>query len=181
MKRNYLIIIILIFIFIVIGGIVYFLTNNINNTKSTNKISDTNNIENNIENEANLNNEEIIKFELQTSEYFSNMPKEYKYIINSEEELEKFYEIYSDKLNIDKNYLNDNTIFVEVYKVNSGSIEKKLKDITFNDNTVNFIIDTEVPEIGLENMAFWYMVGIIPNKKLTNINTDNWTKPSDIK
>ncbi len=192
MKKNILVLIILIIIFAIAIGITYFLKDNSRSTNNISKIHETNYIkntygegdtskENNINEKSNLDEGEIIKFELRTSEYFSNMPKEYKYIINSEKELEKFYEIYSGKLNIDKNYLNDNTIFIEVSGVNSGSITKKLKEITFENNTVNFIIDTEYPEVGTDDMGFWYMVGIIPNNKLTNINTDNWIKPSDIK
>ena len=46
---------------------------------------------------ATLNND-IIKYELQTHEYFSDMPNVNKYFINSETELNKFYSIYSDTL-----------------------------------------------------------------------------------
>lgn len=150
MKKKLLII--LMVIVILIGGIIYFAAKE----------------------------KKIIKFELQTSEYFSNKPKEYKYVITSEEELDKFYEIYSDKLNIDKKYLNDNTIFIEVYQTNSGGIEKNLKKITFENNKVNFIIDTKSPRIVTNDMAFWYVVGIIPNNKLTDLNLDDWSKPSDV-
>lgn len=128
---------------------------------------------------ATLNND-IIKYELQTHEYFSDMPNVNKYFINSETELNKFYSIYSDTLDINKDYLKSNSIFIQVNQVGSGSIQMNLSSITFDNNTVNFIIDKNFPEIGTMDMAFWYLVAIIPNNQLNNLNLSNWSKPSEI-
>lgn len=126
-------------------------------------------------------NDNIIKYELQTNEYFSNKPDVNNYYIDSESELNEFYNIYSDRLNINKDYLKNNSIFIEVSQVGSGSIQEKLSSVTFDNNTVNFIVDTYSPEIGTMNMAFWYLVAIIPNEQLNNLNLSNWSKPSEIR
>ena len=126
-------------------------------------------------------NNSIIKYELQTHEYFSNKPNINNYFIDSEAELKEFYNIYSNKLNINKNYLKYNSIFIQVSQVGSGSIKKKLSSVTFDNNTVNFIVDTDSPEIGTMDMAFWYLVAIIPNEQLNNLNLSNWSRPSEVR
>ena len=139
-----------------------------------------NNIDNNID-QGKKDTKDIIKYELQTHEYFSNKPNVDNYFIDSESELNEFYNIYSDKLNIDKDYLKNNSIFIQVSQVSSGSIQKKLSSVTFDNNTVNFIVDIDSPEIGTMDMAFWYLVAIIPNEQLNNLNLSNWSKPSEIR
>lgn len=129
---------------------------------------------------SNENNNDIIKYELQTREYFTDVPNGYKYFINSETELNKFYSIYSDQLSINKDYLKNNSIFIQVEQVGSGSIQMALSSVTFDNNTVNFIIDKNYPEIGTADMALWYFVAIIPNNKLNNLNLNNWSIPSEI-
>ena len=157
-----------------------------------NKISDLNNeivrLENMVNNlkatgvnqDENANNADIIKYELQTHEYFSGTSNVNKYFIDSEVELNKFYSIYSNKLDINKDYLKNNSIFIQVKQVSSGSIQMKLSSVTFDNNTVNFIIDTDSPEIGTMDMAFWYFVAIIPNNQLNNLDLSDWSKPSKI-
>ena len=126
-------------------------------------------------------NENIMKYELQTHEYFSGFNHNTnKFYIDSEEELEEFYSLFSDTLNIDKTYLKDNTIFIQVKQVGSGSIKMKLEDVTFDNNTVNFSITEDIPEMGTDDMACWYLVAIIPNHKLQGIKFDEWIKPSKV-
>ena len=84
------------------------------------------------------------------------------------------------KLDIDKNYLENNSIFIQVEEVESGSVQMKLSSVSFDSNTINFSIDRNSPEIGTDDMAFWYFVAIIPNNKLNNLNLNNWSKPSEI-
>lgn len=134
-----------------------------------------------VENEkSNDKQNDIIKYELKVSEYFANKPNINKYFIDSETELNKFYSIYSDELNINTEYLKDNSIFIQVDEVSSGSIQKKLSSVTFDNNMVNFIIDTNSPEILTTDMAFWYFVAIIPNEQLKNLDLSNWSKPSKV-
>ena len=126
----------------------------------------------------NLNNK-ITFYELKTHEYFS-VVNNGKYYIDSKEELKKFYSLYSDKISIDEGKLSDNTFFIETIKVPSGSISIKLNDVNLNNNKVNFVIDKNTPEIGTDDMAFWYLVAIIPNDMLKNINISEWEKPSSV-
>lgn len=173
-----LLILALIIIFIIIGRCVYKLYKYKNAADI--KLSGLNNEVASLQNKKEVN-DDIIKYELKTHEYFSNRQNIKNYYINSESELNEFYNIYSDKLNIDKEYLNNNSIFIQVDQVSSGSIQKKLSSVTFDNNTVNFIVDTDSPEIGTMDMAFWYLVAIIPNEQLNNLNLSNWVKPSKIK
>lgn len=109
------------------------------------KVAELQNIVDNFknDNQQKETNDNIIKYELQTPEYFDNKPDINNYFIDSESELNEFYNIYSDRLNIDKDYLKNNSIFIQVSQVGSGSIQKKLSSVTFDNNTVNFIVDTD--------------------------------------
>lgn len=132
------------------------------------------------DNQQKETNDDIIKYELQTHEYFSDVPDVYNYFIDSESELNVFYNIYSDNLNINKNYLKNNSIFIQVSQASSGSTMMKLSSVTFDNNTVNFIVDKSSPQIGTDDMAFWYLVAIIPKEQLNNLNLSDWNKPSEI-
>ena len=123
---------------------------------------------------------EIVKYELQTHEYYQDKVDKSKYYIDSKEELNAFYNLYSDALKVNENILDNNTIFVEVKEVGSGSIKYELKDVLIDD-TVIFKLDSEEPEIGTDDMAFWYFVAIIPNNVIKDIKLDEWVKPSSIK
>ncbi len=125
-----------------------------------------------------LDDNDIIKYELQTSEYFEGTIDTKKYIIDSASELNAFYNIYSDKLNLDTNYLDNNIIFIQVEQESSGSVEKKLVDVLIYDDDIYFKIKSNEPEIGTCDMAFWYYVAIIPKDKLKNLNLNSWIKPS---
>lgn len=97
--------------------------------------------------------EDIIKYELKTSEYFDFLyNKQNKFFIDSEEELNKFYSLFSEQLNIDKNYLKNNTIFIQVRQVGSGSISMKLNDVTIENNIVNFSVIENNPQIRTDDM-----------------------------
>ena len=124
-----------------------------------------------------INDNKITFYELQTNEYFPDINNG-KYYINSLDELKKFYSLYSDILNINVNYLKDNSLFINTIEVGSGSISIKLKDVNLDNNKVNFVINRNTPEVGTDDMAFWYLVAIIPNDMLENIDISDWFKPS---
>ena len=122
---------------------------------------------------------DIIMFEVETSEYFDDdLININSYVIDSVSELESFYNIYSDKLDLDVSYLDGNHVFVQVSQVGSGSIQKELVDVNFNNNRVNFVVSQTSPEIGTDDMAFWYLVAVIPDSKSNNLNLDDWAIPS---
>ena len=125
-------------------------------------------------------NNDIIRYELKTSEYFNDIPDNDKYFIDSVDELNEFYSIYSNVLDIDSNYLKDNSIFIQVKEVGTGGAKIKLSSVTFENSTVNFNIDEDYPEISTNDMAFWYLVAIIPNDKLSALKFDEWKRPSEV-
>ena len=137
---------------------------------------------NNFSNEPVAPSSEIaIKYELQTHEYYPLHEIEHQqFYIDSEKELEAFYSLFSDELKVNTEYLKGNGVFIKVESASSGSIKHTLEDVNFNNNTVNFVISTETPEIGTDDMAFWYFVAVIPKEKLDNLNLSNWVKPSTI-
>jgi hypothetical protein len=122
----------------------------------------------------------IVKYELQTPEYFEYKPKETKYYIDDEYELERFYELYSDALNIKVELLEDYDFFIEVRSAGSGSITYKLKDVKIYGNDVEFIVKENSPEIGTSDMAFWYLVAQIPKSKTTAYYYSEWVSPSSV-
>ncbi len=130
--------------------------------------------------EKDVDNNGVIKYELKTRESLGDIPNINKYFIDSEDELNNFYSIFSDELDLNKDYLNDNSVFIQVEKVSSGSIKVHLSSVTFDDNTVNFVVDKDYPQVGTADIGFWYLVAIIPNNKLNNLNLSDWSKPSEI-
>ena len=121
----------------------------------------------------------ILMSELKTYEFYeytSDVPM--KYYIDSQKELEKFYSLYAGfkKMNIDKDTFNDNKVFIQVIQESSGDINLDLVDVTFDNNIINFIIESE--GLGMtEDIACWYLVAIIPNEKLKGVQLDDWSKP----
>lgn len=124
-------------------------------------------------------NNEITFYELKTSEYFSGVNNG-NYYINSKEELKRFYSLYSNKISIDEDKLSSNTFFIKTIQVGSGSISISLSDVNLDNNKINFIVDKNVPEVGTDDMALWYLVAIIPNNMLNDIDISDWNKPSSL-
>ena len=119
----------------------------------------------------------IIKYELQTPEYFDDRPQDAQFRIRSEDDLAEFYNLYSDKLNVNAEYLKNNDIFIKVQSASSGSIKYSLSDVIVKNNKLVFVIDSQNPTMGTADMAFWYFVAVIPKDKLNFLNLDDWEKP----
>lgn len=122
----------------------------------------------------------IVKESIQTHEYFSEKPSDNKYFITSKEELDVFSNIYSDVLSKYSDKFDENSLFVMVFEESSGSNELVLEDVNFDDNKVEFIIEKNYPEIGTDDMAFWYLVALIPNDYLIDVDLTEWKEPSEI-
>ena len=120
----------------------------------------------------------IIKYELQTSEYFENKPKETKYYIDDEYELNSFYSLYSNRLNIKAEILEKYDLLIEVREVTSGSKDYKLKDVKMYDYEAEFVIKEEVIKTGTDDMAFWYFVAQIPKDRFYPSYKSEWKRPS---
>ena len=103
-----------------------------------------------------------------------------KYMIDSEKELEVFYKYYSTDLKKLKSDLDGYTLFIELSAQGSGSTELKLKKINFENNKINFIVEKNIPGIGTTDMAYWFLVGIIPNEQLEGKDISDWLVPSKV-
>ena len=88
--------------------------------------------------------------------------------------------MYSNKISIEEDKLSSNTFFIKTIQVGSGSISISLSDVNLDNNKINFIVDKNVPEVGTDDMALWYLVAIIPNNMLEGIDISDWCKPSMI-
>ena len=125
---------------------------------------------------------EIQTYSVQSHEYFDNLPDSDQFIIDSVEELNKFYYIFSDKfmdeLNLSDSILKDYTMFIKVKEESSGSISVKLDKVKVNKE-IEFVISESKPEVGTADMAFWYLVALIPNTMLEKKDTTGWVLPSE--
>ena len=185
MKKNMNVIItLLVFDILFIVGVLYLGTNSINTTKSKSKNKNDNKEIINKNKEIDYDKEkydinEIIKYEIQTHEY--NRNKIGKYYINSKDELDSFYKLFSKDVKIDENYLYSNIIFVQIETVGSSGIKCKLNDVKIENRNISFVYDETVPEGAMtDDMASWYMIAIIPKNKLNNIDISEWKKPSTV-
>lgn len=48
------------------------------------------------------------------------------------------------------------------------------------DEYVDFKFTSDSPKIGTMDMAYWYLVAIVPNSKLVGVKIDEWKSPIDI-
>lgn len=122
---------------------------------------------------------EIITYSKQIDEVVDNLPEYSKYFINSEDELTNFYKIYSSKLNIKKDYLNENFIFIET-RTESGNTTVSLDSISFENGKISLNIKESKPSFSTDDLKFWYFVAIIPKEKLVNYSIEGWALPSEV-
>lgn len=161
MKKNIIVLIIcLLVLAFSIGIIIFKLTNN--------------NVSNDSREETSID-----FFAMQTHGGFNDITRNTKYKITNQEELEMFYTLY-DGFELSKEYdLSKNTIFIQTEVYGSGSVNVKFDGVNINKR-VKFYTTTNSPEIGTTDMAYWYLVAIIPNTKLKGIDIDEWKSPVDI-
>lgn len=127
-----------------------------------------------------IQNKDITKYEIKTSQDLKYNTNIKSFQINSEKELNIFMNATEIKLNIPKTNFQDYTIFIQRSIEGSGSNKLKIFSVSFKNNTLNFNIKRKIPKIGTADMAYWYLIAIIPNKKLENLNLENWQKPSKV-
>lgn len=140
--------------------------------------------------------EDIILYELKTSEYYDPKPDTEKYCINSADELNLFFSIFSDALRdkelrpasdvpgdlftLEEYLESDYSVFIQVREVGSGSVKMKLSSISLDEHGLSFIINSAHPQNQTADMAFWYFVAVIPNEQLTGVDTSDWKLPSEV-
>lgn len=127
----------------------------------------------------NSDNVSIDFFAMKTHSGFNDTVRNTKYKITNQEELEMFYNLYKGfKLSKDYN-LSNNTIFIQTQAFGSGSVSVDFKEVSINKE-VEFKINTEIPEIGTMDMAYWYLVAIVPNTELKGVDVNEWKSPVDV-
>lgn len=126
------------------------------------------------------NDSSIDFFAMQTHDGFNDTIQNTKYKITNKTELEMFYTLYNG-FTLSKDYdLFKNTMFIQTQTLGSGSIKVDFKDVTI-DKEIIFNISTSSPEIAVtDDMAYWYLVAIIPNTKLNGVNIEEWKSPIDV-
>ena len=68
--------------------------------------------------------------------------------------------------NLSKKYdLSQNTIFIQTQTYGSGSVSVDFKGVSI-DKEVKFNVSINSPEIGTMEMAYWYLVAVVPNTNL---------------
>ena len=103
------------------------------------------------------------------------------YIIDSEEELDAFYTIYSNDGIIDRDKLDgSNTAFVKIIQSPDNGVSYNISDIKY----MSEYIDLDVSEEGNYNpsskMVLWYLVAIVPSDKISEQKLNLWNRPSDV-
>ena len=106
-------------------------------------------------------------YAIKTGYGFNYLLSNTMYKITNEDELEMFYTLYDGfYLSKDDYDLSQNTIFIEPRIYGSGSISVDFKGVSINEK-VNFEVRENRPSVGTCDVAFWYLVAIIPNTKLS--------------
>lgn len=127
----------------------------------------------------NENNRPTDFFAMHTYNGFNDIIKNTKYKITNQKELEMFYTLYNGfKLSKDYN-LSKNTIFIQTQAHGSGSISVNFNGVSI-DKEVKFDVSTDIPKICTMDMAYWYLVAIVPNTKLNGVNVNEWRSPIDV-
>ena len=123
---------------------------------------------------------EIILDTLFSHEYYESRGKNIYFYIDSLEEFKVFTNNYEEDLEKYKSYLNSGySIFIETIQESSGSISNTFSEVKFENNRVEFVIESRIPDVGTEDMALWYMIAVIPNDKLDGLDLSGWIKPSE--
>lgn len=134
--------------------------------------------ENNIFNKS--SDSSVDFYAIKTGDGFNYLLSNTMYKITNEDELEMFYKLYDGfSLSKDDYDLSQNTIFIEPRIYGSGSISVDFKGVSINEK-VNFEVRENRPSVGTCDVAFWYLVAIIPNTKLNGVDVTEWKSPIDV-
>lgn len=119
-------------------------------------------------------------FTVKTSHSFNQVLDDDYYKITNEEELNTFKELYQGFETDKKIELKDHTVFIQTVERGSGSDSITFEDVVI-DSKLTFKYSVDAPEVSTADMAYWYLVAIVPNSNLEGVNTDNWKSPIDVK
>ena len=119
--------------------------------------------------------EDIIAFEISSSNNYHNGD----YYIDTEEELNYFYSLYTSELKLPKEELGQHTFFIKVEK-DTEKIEKKIQEIKTDHNQIEFVVETTEIASAKDNVRTWFLIAIVPNSVVQKIEKTNYKKPSEI-
>lgn len=132
-----------------------------------------------LKNEAKKDNKEgkIEFYSIKTTSGFSKEFDNIGYKIVSDEELNVFSSMFKG-FELSKEYdLSENTIFIELETDSGDSV------IDINDVKVDKIVYFDIAKKSgkTEDIAYWYLIAIIPNDMLEGVNTNSWKLPTEVK
>lgn len=126
----------------------------------------------------------VTKIEVESHEYRSDIPTAVEYYIDSTEELNKFYELFSSeelKGKINEEYLKDNSIFIHFENESLYSTKLTIDKVIKNYNTVKLVINRhDSSGIQAQVAGSWYLMAIVPKEELKSLDLSKWTKPSTV-
>ena len=103
-----------------------------------------------------------------------------KYYIETEEELNYFYSLYTSEINIKKEELNSQTLFIEV-ESGKDNKERILTEVKINQNQIEFVIDRkDTPTNDKENNSTWFIIAYVPKSIAQNVDKKDYKKPSEV-
>lgn len=140
-----------------------------NNVSIENKVSS--------KNTAPIDNSTVKFFTLKSYSGFPEDAENNKFKITSKEEIRAFNEIYQGaKINNTYDFSNT-TVFIQTQVLSTGAAKIKINDFIIND-TVKFDYETDVPKGNTtQEMAYWYLIAVVPNTKLVSAETGDWISP----
>ena len=119
--------------------------------------------------------EDIIAFEFSSSNNYHNGD----YYIDTEEELNYFYSLYTSELKLPKEELSNHTFFIKVEK-GTDKTEKKITEVKTDQNQIEFIVTEKNNETEKEQEITWFLIAIVPNTIANKMDKTNYKKPSEI-
>lgn len=121
----------------------------------------------------------IAKKEISTDNSLDEV-KNKKYKITNKEELDVFKKRYSF-LGLDKYYKKNSTIFIETRPESSVSIDLELRKVVNYDGKLEFVVYKRSEEVILPTMNYWFLIAVVSNDELKNIDLDDWKSPIEAK
>ena len=122
----------------------------------------------------------IKKFEYKEHSINTNIRENYFYI-DSQSELDAFNKLFNYELDVNDVKFGKEVILVNYIRTGSGSNKFKLNDIYVKYDRVMFDIDRYIPEVGTDDMAYWFVGAVVNEKDIEDYDLTMWKRPSSIK
>jgi hypothetical protein len=124
-------------------------------------------------------NTPVEHFAIKTSSGYNTNIKNTKFRITNNDELKEFCNLYKG-FELSKDYdLTNNTMFIQTEEYGSGSIKVDFNGVIIN-RELKFDYTSHASGIGTMDMAYWYLVAVVPNAKLIGTNVSEWVTPTEL-